>query len=115
MSPRSWYSQGQHVRTCRGETQRRRNHCNSQVNEPTSSIHAGTFLLTSSSAVIYAAVETTPNMTSRILHVLALHPEVQEKLRQELVVAWDDGDEIPYDRLMELPFLDAVYRETLRL
>lgn len=67
------------------------------------------------SSIIYATVETTPNTISRILHVLALHPEVQETLRQEIVEAWDGGDEIPYDRLMELPFLDAVYRETLRV
>lgn len=64
---------------------------------------------------MYASVETTPNMTSRVLHVLALHPDVQEKLRQEIVAAWDGSDELPCDRIMELPFLDAVYRETLRL
>lgn len=67
------------------------------------------------SSIIYASVETTPNMTSRILHTLAIHPDAQEHLRKELIEAHGDNGEVSYDRLLELPFLDAVYRETLRL
>lgn len=43
-----------------------------------------------------------------------LHPDVQDKLRQEVTAARKDGD-IEYDELMGLPFLDAVCRETLRV
>ena len=63
-------------------------------------------------------MDTTSNALARILHQLALHPEVQEKLRQELVRARDDGAgslrDLDYDEVMELPYLDAVCRETLR-
>ena len=65
-----------------------------------------------------AAMDTTSNTLSRILHQLATHPEVQEKLREELIQARDDGTggfrDLDYDEVMELPYLDAVCRETLR-
>ncbi|RDB25856.1 hypothetical protein Hypma_006832 [Hypsizygus marmoreus] len=64
----------------------------------------------------FAAVDTTSNALSRILHLLATHPKAQETLRQELTKARKEhGPDIPYDALVALPFLDAVCRETLRL
>ena len=59
-------------------------------------------------------MDTTSNATSRLLHILALHPHVQEKLRNEIVEA-QAGQEVSYDKLVDLPYLDAVCRETLRL
>ncbi|KAH9949926.1 cytochrome P450 monooxygenase [Amylocystis lapponica] len=64
--------------------------------------------------LIFAAMDTTSNSLSRILHILSERPDVQEKLRQEIVTA-RDGRDLSYDELMQLPFLDAVCRETLRL
>ena len=64
--------------------------------------------------MVFAATDTTGDTVSRILYMLAEHPDVQQKLRQELNEA-DGADEITYDRLMELPLLDAVVRETMRL
>ena len=65
-----------------------------------------------------AAMDTTSNALTRILHQLAMHPDVQEKLREELIQARDDGAgtlrDLDYDEVMELPYLDAVCRETLR-
>lgn len=54
---------------------------------------------------------------ARLLHLLSNHPEVQDKLRQELTEAkrQKDGQEFSYDELVALPYLDAVCRETLRL
>ena len=47
------------------------------------------------------------------------HPDIQQKLREEIIQARDDGTgklrDLDYDEVMELPFLDAVCRETLRL
>ncbi|KAG6861365.1 hypothetical protein C0995_001098 [Termitomyces sp. Mi166 len=64
----------------------------------------------------FAATDTTSNALSRTLHLLALHPEVQEHLRTEVIEARriNNGD-IPYDDLVSLPYMDAVCRETLRL
>lgn len=51
----------------------------------------------------------------RILHVLSLNMEVQERLRLELMNARVERRDISYDELMALPYLDAVFKETLRL
>ena len=61
-------------------------------------------------------MDTTSNATSRILHLMAQHPDVQEKLRHEVVQARAAaGGDLDYDELHALPYLDAVCRETLRL
>lgn len=62
-----------------------------------------------------AAVDTTSSALARILHLLAENQDVQEKLRREIVDAHKDGNELSYDELVELPYLEAVCRETLRL
>jgi len=49
---------------------------------------------------------------NRIFHVLAIHPDVQEKLRAEILAVADHFD---HDTLVGLPYLDAVVREVLRL
>ncbi|KAF5380257.1 hypothetical protein D9757_008190 [Collybiopsis confluens] len=68
-------------------------------------------------AFVFAAMDTTSNAMSRILDLLALHPKIQDRLRQELVDARKDhqGQNLTYDELVSLPYLDAVCRETLRL
>lgn len=63
-------------------------------------------------------MDTTSNALSRILFLLAQHPDAQEKLRAEIVEAQGGnhkGVNIDYDDLAKLPYLDAVCRETLRL
>ena len=64
---------------------------------------------------MFAATDTTSSALGRTMQLLAEHPDVQEKLRAEVLDARDSDEDIPYDRLMELPLLDAVCRETLRL
>ena len=50
------------------------------------------------------------------MQLLAQHPEAQEKLRTEIRIAREEaGGDIPYDKLISLPYIDAVCRETLRL
>ena len=62
-----------------------------------------------------AATDTTASALSRILHLLALHPDIQDKLRTELKEAREGNEELTHDQLVSLPFLEAVCRETLRL
>ncbi|KAH8986065.1 cytochrome P450 [Lactarius hatsudake] len=62
-----------------------------------------------------AGTGTTSTALSRILHLLSLHPDVQDKLRNELKEAHKDNEEFTHDQLVSLPFLEAVCRETLRL
>jgi len=66
------------------------------------------------STLIFTGMETTSIAIVRILHVLAAHPEAQDKLREEIVQARLQGD-LSYDDLMVLPYMEAVCKETLRL
>jgi len=69
------------------------------------------------STLIFAAMDTSSNTMTRILHLMALHPEVQEKLRKEIMDALElnGGRDFTWDELDTLTYLDAVCRETLRL
>ncbi|VDB88479.1 unnamed protein product [Peniophora sp. CBMAI 1063] len=64
---------------------------------------------------LFAGTDTTSNGLSRLLSLLAQYPEVQDKLREELVMAGAPDSDLDYDTLDRLPFLEAVCRETLRL
>jgi cytochrome P450 len=66
---------------------------------------------------MFAATDTTSSALSRTLHLLATHPDVQDKLQQEIMGALrnNGGQDLSYNVLVSLPFLDAVCRETLRL
>lgn len=63
----------------------------------------------------FAGTDTTSNALSRIIALLTEHQDVQDKVRDELNEAGPDGQDIPYDTLVDLPYLDAVCRETLRV
>ncbi|KAI0059754.1 cytochrome P450 [Artomyces pyxidatus] len=63
-----------------------------------------------------AGTETVSNALARIVHLLCEHQDVQGKLREELNGAGlSTGGELGYDELLALPYLDAIYRETMRL
>ncbi|PSR83999.1 hypothetical protein PHLCEN_2v5550 [Hermanssonia centrifuga] len=76
-------------------------------------------LLAQMSTLVFAATDTTSNALARTFDLLSHNQDVQDKMRQEIFEACDSQDgtftDIPYDRLIELPYLDAVCRETLRL
>ncbi|KIM39744.1 hypothetical protein M413DRAFT_74240 [Hebeloma cylindrosporum] len=66
------------------------------------------------SSLTFAAMDTTSGALGRILFLLSIHQDVQNKLRQEIREARKSGD-LSYDELVALPYLDAVCRETLRV
>jgi cytochrome P450 len=74
-----------------------------------------TELLGQMSTLTFAAMDTTSSALSRILFLLSTRPDVQDKLRQEIVEARKQHGDLVYDDLVALPYLDAVCRETLRL
>ncbi|KAJ7201862.1 cytochrome P450 [Mycena pura] len=69
-------------------------------------------LIAATSMLFFAATDTTSSALDRIVHTLAMHPDVQEMLREEVVAA---PEHLDYEGLMGLPYLDAVVREVLRL
>ena len=70
------------------------------------------------SVFVFAGHDTTTGALTRIFHQLVLHPEAQSRLRDEITEAHArlgiDSD-LDYETLIDLPYLDAVIRETLRL
>ena len=71
-------------------------------------------LLGQMGVLTFAAMDTTSNALSMILCLLSQHQDVQQKLREEIMEA-SNGEDLDYDDLVSLPYLDAVCRETLRL
>ncbi|KJA27949.1 hypothetical protein HYPSUDRAFT_34187 [Hypholoma sublateritium FD-334 SS-4] len=68
------------------------------------------------SSLIYAAMDTTSSALSRTFHLLAIHQDMQDRLRAEIKEAKrQQGGNLPYDQLVGLPYLDALCRESLRL
>ncbi|KAI0061903.1 cytochrome P450 [Artomyces pyxidatus] len=72
------------------------------------------------SVIVFSGTETVSSAMARTLHVLSQRPDAQERLRSEINEAYisriiEPDTELSYDQLMELPYLDAVCRETLRL
>ncbi|KAJ7511898.1 cytochrome P450 [Mycena galericulata] len=69
-------------------------------------------LVAQTGMMISAATDTTSSALDRIFHVLSLYPEVQEKLRAEIIEAPEHMDD---EELGSLPYLDAFMHEILRL
>ena len=65
---------------------------------------------------LLAGYETTSTTLGLTCYELASNPEIQEKLQREIDGVWKDEDKSPsYDTVRDLPFLDMVISETLRL
>ena len=64
--------------------------------------------------MLFGGTDTTSNSLALILQLLAEHPHAQDTLRHEVLSVSTNG-EIPYEQLVDLPYLDAVCRESLRL
>ncbi|TCD65829.1 cytochrome P450-dit2 [Steccherinum ochraceum] len=74
--------------------------------------------------LLFAGFESTSGVISRLLHIFSLDDRVQCRLRSEIRRAkqdhagvstgWEEV-ELPFDVLFSLPYLDAIYRESLRL
>lgn len=69
--------------------------------------HAGAFLLD--------GVVTSSTTASYALYELAKHPDIQEKLREEIhQVLNNNMEELTYEKMQEMEYLDCVLNETMR-
>ncbi|RZC38867.1 p450 domain containing protein, partial [Asbolus verrucosus] len=60
--------------------------------------------------------ETSSIVMSFLLYELAANPDVQSKLREEIVQRFEENnDRLPYDVLQAMPYLDGVMNESLRM
>ena len=65
-------------------------------------------------ALLFAGYDSTATALAVTLALIGDHPDTQQQLRRELGETLDGAEPTPAD-LEELPFLDAVVRESLRL
>ena len=72
-------------------------------------------ILANSFTFILAGYETTANLLSHLCYQLALNPECQERLLEEVHKCVDENGGIDYESIIRLPYLDACVSETLRL
>lgn len=64
---------------------------------------------------LVAGTDTTLNLLTMTHYFLALYPEIQQKLRDEVIQHLDKTGEITYEKLSKLDYLTAILKETLRL
>ena len=62
-----------------------------------------------------AGHETTSTLLTWASYALAMNPDIQEKLHQEVKEAKEAKGQLDYETLFDLKYLDAVINETLRL
>ena len=68
--------------------------------------------------MLIAGMDTTANTLAHILDLLSQHHDVQDRLRADILQAVEadgDGEALDFDRLMDLPYLEAVCRESFRV
>lgn len=66
--------------------------------------------------LLLAGFETTANQAAHTILMLAMHPEIQEKVYQEMSEVFDSKDvEFTGEILNTLRYLDQVVRETMRM
>ncbi|TMW44588.1 hypothetical protein DOY81_010332 [Sarcophaga bullata] len=73
-------------------------------------------IIAESNNIVLASSDTTANGLYSAILMLALHPDVQERLFSEIVNVFPEKDfEMEYQHLEQFPYLDMVLNETLRL
>ncbi|XP_077486655.1 cytochrome P450 3A6-like [Amblyomma americanum] len=65
--------------------------------------------------VLVGGFETTSNAMSLVTHMLIHYPEVQEKVREELLSVLRPEETITYSTIQNLPYMTSVIQETIRL
>jgi len=72
-------------------------------------------ILANSFIFILAGYETTASLLSYLFYSLAIYPECQQKLLEEVLENTGSNGKIDYDTITRMPYLDACVSETLRL
>lgn len=62
-----------------------------------------------------AGFETTSNFLAYSTYVLATHPNIQERLQSEIDQQWQENQELDYERVSDLTYMNLFIREVLRM
>ncbi|XP_072609187.1 cytochrome P450 3A12-like isoform X4 [Vulpes vulpes] len=72
-------------------------------------------LVAQSIIFIFAGSDTTSSCLSFLMYELATHPDVQQKLQEEIDATFPNKAAPTYEALIQMEYLDMVLNETLRL
>ncbi|XP_058426540.1 cytochrome P450 3A12-like [Diceros bicornis minor] len=72
-------------------------------------------LIAQSIIFIFAGYEPISTSLSFLIYFLATHPDVQQKLQEEIDATFPDKAPVTYDALVQMEYLDMVLNESLRL
>ncbi|KAK3858045.1 hypothetical protein Pcinc_035734, partial [Petrolisthes cinctipes] len=65
--------------------------------------------------MIATGIDTTSHAVGNVLYLLARHPEIQRKLQKEIDTVVGNREHLSPHHLNSLPYLKAVFRESLRV
>jgi cytochrome P450 len=65
--------------------------------------------------MLAAGSSTTSHTAAFACFLLTRHPEAQKRLREELINAFPSAEQFDITKTMDLPYLDGVIRETMRI
>ena len=66
--------------------------------------------------LVVTASDTTMNLVLAAIMYISIYPEIQQKVFDEICeIFGDDSDDLDYERLSSLKYLEMVLKETLRL
>lgn len=71
-------------------------------------------VIANSAFYLIAGLEATPNTMGLTLHLLALHPEIQERLQAEISEVLQKDGKFTSKNVMEMPYMDMVLNESMR-
>lgn len=99
------------MRVCRTESEDLLSHLARQNIENPSEALSVEEIIGMISGMIVSGVDTTAQMAGMALYYLNLNPEVKQKLKSEFS---QESFEMKYENLMNLDYLEAIIKETLR-
>ncbi|NXS60242.1 CP3A9 protein, partial [Brachypteracias leptosomus] len=85
------------------------------VNEANQKALSDTEVLSQAFIFIFAGYEPTSNTLCYLAYELATHPDVQQKLLEEIDTVLPNKAPLTYEAMMQLEYLDMALSETLRL
>ncbi|NWW30693.1 CP3A9 protein, partial [Panurus biarmicus] len=96
------------------ESQRSASQGNNEANHSYKAL-TDTEVLAQAFIFIFAGYEPTSNTLGFLAYELALHPDVQQKLLQEIDTVLPNKAPLTYEAIMKLEYLDMTLSETLRI
>uniref|UniRef100_A0A8C5IUA8 unspecific monooxygenase n=1 Tax=Junco hyemalis TaxID=40217 RepID=A0A8C5IUA8_JUNHY len=96
------------------ESQRSASHDNKEANNSYKAL-TDIEVLAQAFIFIFAGYEPTSNTLGFLAYELAMHPDVQEKVLQEIDTVLPNKGPLTYEAIMKLEYLDMTVNETLRV